>query len=52
MKKITLKITAPKPVSDKGKMPLKPMGDNRAGRLTDTKTDRGTFRFKANKKGE
>ena len=26
--------------------------DSREGRLHDTKTDRGTFRFKSNKKGE
>lgn len=29
-----------------------PKGDNRDGRLTGIKTDRGEFRFKANKKGE
>lgn len=29
-----------------------PKGDNRDGRLTEVKSDRGTFRFKANKKGE
>lgn len=27
-------------------------GDNRAGRLSSVKTDRGAFRFKANRKGD
>lgn len=29
-----------------------PAGDNRAGRLTGVDTDRGAFRFKANRMGE
>ena len=27
-------------------------GDNRIGRIKEVKTDRGTFRFKDNRKGE
>lgn len=29
-----------------------PKGDNRKGRLSNIATDRGTFRFKSNRKGE
>lgn len=36
----------------KSAKPKTMLDDNRVGRLTNTKTDRGTFRFKANRKGE
>lgn len=39
--------------ADTGKSSVKlKAGDNRIGRLTDVKTDRGTFRIKSNRKGD
>lgn len=41
-----------KPLDKKPSNNNAPKGDNRDGRLTEVKSDRGVFRFKANKKGE